>query len=173
MKQIKPMDCPVCGKFYFSELSDVYLEQVGLTPNTTQCSMCGWYYDLEQLADPDLKNESNEMSLNEYRVWYKQKIKENPKWEYLLEHMPKPTPHFCPLCGEYIFPDELSYDICPVCGWEDYGFEDEPDDKPNDYMMSFNERKKWFEEQRKLDPNFKAYPEIKIKRMRKKKNQSI
>lgn len=30
LKQIKPMICPICGKFYFSELTDDDIEQVGL-----------------------------------------------------------------------------------------------------------------------------------------------
>ena len=42
LKQIKPMLCPVCGKFYFSELTDVDIEQLNMTPNTTQCDKCGW-----------------------------------------------------------------------------------------------------------------------------------
>ena len=110
------------------------------------------------MANPDLKNESNEMSLNQYKDWYKEKIKNDPKWEYYLDFVGDPEPHICPVCGEYTFKDKLTYDICPVCGWEDYGFENYPDDKPNPSMMSFNERKKWFEEQRKINPKFKAFP---------------
>ena len=158
LKQIKPMLCPVCGKFYFTELLDFEIEQHGATPNTTQCRKCGWFYDLEQVADPNHKNESNEMSLNEYRAWYKTKIKENRKWEYYLDFIGDPEPHLCPVCGEYEFKDSLSSDICPVCGWEDTGYEEEPDYKPHPLIMSFNETKKRFEEQRKLNPKFKAYP---------------
>ena len=169
LKQIKPMDCPVCNKFYFTELTDEELEE-GATPNTEQCMMCGWYYDLEQLADPDLKNESNEMSLNEYKEWYKQKIKKNRRWKHYLDNIPAPTPHPCPVCGEYTFKNSICYDICPVCGWEDTGFEDCPDEPASLYGMSFNERKKWFQEKRKLDPKFKAYPEVKTKITKKKKS---
>lgn len=28
-------------------------------------------------------------------------------------------PHKCPICGQYEFPEEGSFDICEVCGWED------------------------------------------------------
>ena len=112
-------------------------------------------YDLEQVANPELKNQSNKMSFNEYRVWYKNKIKENKKWEYYLDFVGKPKPHKCPVCGEYTFKDSLSSDICPICGWEDTGFEDCPDKKASPYMMSFNETKKWFAEQRAKDSKFK------------------
>ncbi len=82
------------------------------------------------------------MSLNEYKKWYKNKIKQNKKWEYYLDFVGEPEPH-----------------KCLVCGWEDTGFEDVPDVKPSPYMMSLNEYKKWFAEQRKKDPKFKKYPE--------------
>ena len=67
-KQIKPMLCPVCGEFYFPKLFDYEIE-FGETPNDVQCFHCGWYYDLEQLADPDLENQSNTMSFNQYKAW--------------------------------------------------------------------------------------------------------
>lgn len=111
-KQIKPMLCPVCGEFYFPKLFDYEIE-FGETPNDVQCFHCGWYYDLEQLADPDLENQSNAMSFNQYKAWYQDKLKENPKYDYSEEHCPPPAPHMCPVCGEYEFPEESSYDICP------------------------------------------------------------
>lgn len=154
LKQIKPMLCPVCGKFYFSELNDDEIAE-GETPNTTQCSRCGWFYDLEQLDDSNLKKESNEMSLNEYKEWYKNKIEENPNWEYYQDFIGEPEPHKCPLCGEYEFKDSLCYDICPVCGWEDNGFENDPNYKTHPTQMSFNERLIWFSEQRKINPKYK------------------
>ena len=140
IKQIKPMSCPVCDRFYFSKLTKDDIDR-GDTPNTTQCSMCGWYYDLEQTNNPDLEDQANKMSLNQYKVWYKEKRREKRNWTYYIENMPKPEPHKCPVCGEYTFKDGLSSDICPICGWEDTGFEDCPDEKPSVYMMSFNETK--------------------------------
>ena len=141
LKQIKPMLCPVCGKFYFSKLSDTDIEQLGMTPNTTQCTRCGWYYDLEQLKDPDLENQSNKMSLNQYKNWYQAKISQDKKWQYYLDFIGKQEPH-----------------KCPVCGWEDTGFEKEPDEKPSPYMMSFNETKAWFKKQREKNPKFRKFP---------------
>lgn len=163
LKQIKPMLCPVCHKFFFSELIDVEIEQLGLTPNTCQCRECGWYYDLEQLEDKNLKNQANEMSLNEYKAWYKQKIKENPKWEYYKDFIGDPEPHTCPICGEYEFKDSLCYDICPICGWEDNGSEVESDSETNEPSEEFLDYKKWFEEERKKNPNYTWMPRMKKK----------
>ena len=57
--------------------------------------------------------------------------------------------------NEYEFEDILSSDICPICGWEDTGFEENPDEQPSPYMMSFNDHKKWFLEKRKQNPKYK------------------
>ncbi len=154
-KQIKPMDCPVCKRFYFDELNERELES-GETPNEQQCTRCGWYYDLEQLADPNLKNQSNKMSLNEYKEWYKQKRKEKRNWTYYIENMPPKKPVKCPVCGEYTFKNKLDYDICPICAWENDGYEETPDERIGDYCLTFNERKAWFAEKRKQNPKFKA-----------------
>ena len=118
----KPMMCPICDEMYFSGPNkNSYDEEIEEYLNgEVQCSHCGWIYDLHQA--------------------------ENPDYDYSEEHMPEPKPHKCPICGEYEFADELSSDICPVCGWEDTGFEDMPDEKPSEYMMSFNERLAWFKE---------------------------
>ena len=46
----QPMECPVCGKFYFSEL------QEGDEISRLQCSKCGWHYDYDQTVDSNLKS---------------------------------------------------------------------------------------------------------------------
>ncbi|GEM_PF-787789 len=168
IKQVKPMLCPVCHKFYFTKLSEEEIED-GKTPNDLQCTCCGWFYDLEQFRNPNLEKQSNVMSLNEYKAWYKAKKRGNPKWEYDNEQPQKKEPHECPCCGEHTFPDALSHEICPVCGWEDSGFEDEPDERISYFCMSLNERKSWFTEHRKRNPKFRFSP---LGRPRGRKNRA-
>lgn len=43
--------------------------------------------------------------------------------------------HSCPVCGEYVFPERSSYDICTVCGWED----DESQERLSDMGGGANE----------------------------------
>ena len=121
MKNFKPMMCPICDEMYFSEPNeDSYEEELEEYLNgEVQCRHCGWIYDLNQFENPDSHEGFNKLSLNEYKKEYEEKIKENPNYDYFEEHKPSPKPHKCPVCGEYEFEDEHSYDICPVCGWED------------------------------------------------------
>ncbi|MBE6136312.1 MAG: hypothetical protein E7181_03500 [Erysipelotrichaceae bacterium] len=91
------------------------------------------------------------MSLNQYKNWYKQKIKDNNNWEYYLDFIGDPEPHKCPVCGEYVFPNLNSYDICPVCGWED----DEVFDGGGANGISLEEAKENFAEKRKVNPLYK------------------
>jgi len=37
----------------------------------------------------------------------------------------------CQVCGERTISEYRSFDICPVCGWEDDGLREDPD-KPED-----------------------------------------
>lgn len=126
VQQIEPMDCPVCGKFRFEQLTwdDLYC---GETPSDVWCRDCGWHYDLAQTESPDLQDGANAMSLNEYKVWYAEKIKENPDYSFFEEETDNytPTPHKCPICGKYEFSDNCCFDICPFCGWEDDGTDDD------------------------------------------------
>lgn len=142
-KQIKPMLCPVCGKFKFTELSNDDIES-GDKPNEVRCTQCGWIYDLEQTVNSNLANQSNKLSLNDYKIQYQKLIKQNPKYEFWKTIRPKKIKHKCPVCGQYIFKDKASFDICPVCHWEDDG-SDEWDDEdlcgPNDLpFKKFKER---------------------------------
>lgn len=157
MKKFKPMMCPICDEMYFSEPNkDSYEEELEEYLNgEVQCRHCGWIYDLNQFENPDSHEGFNKLSLNEYKKEYEEKIKENPKYDYFEEHKPSLKPHKCPVCGEYEFKDELSSDICSVCGWEDTGFENVPDEKPSEYMMSFNETLTWFKNKRKLNPKYR------------------
>ena len=117
---------------------------------------CGWRFDERQIIDNDLKIDVNELSINEYKEWYKNKVKENPNYNYLDENKPEPSPHKCPVCEKYEFKDQLSYDICPYCGWEDDGFDD--DHLKNDISASgctYQEYKKQYEEKIKNNPKYK------------------
>ncbi len=118
----QPMECPVCGMFYFSDL------QEGDDVSRLQCTRCGWRYDYDQAVDHDLKSGKNAQSVNEYRQWFQKKIAENPEYDYSDEHYPPKEPHPCPVCGKHVFKDRDSFDVCPVCGWIDDGLmEEEPD----------------------------------------------
>ncbi len=150
IKQIKEMICPICGKFYFSKLSDEEIKD-GESPNSVQCRHCGWYYDLEQTNDPNLENQSNKFSLNEYKKVYEEKIKENKNYDYFDELKSKDAPHKCPVCGEYIFKSLSSFDICPVCGWQD----DNYFTGGGANSLTLDEAKSRFVSKRKQNPQYK------------------
>ena len=115
-KQFKSMECPVCHKFYFSELTEEDITY-GLAQ---QCTQCGWNYEIEQVNDHDLVDLVNGMSLKEYKKKYQKLIAKDPGYNY-LEANYTPIPHTCPVCGKHTFPEAGSFDICPECGWEDDG----------------------------------------------------
>lgn len=145
------MLCPVCGKYMFVDDTDLEKEDPDYEGKCDDfCVECGWQYDLNQTNDPDLKNGKNTMSLNEYKAWYMSKVEENPNYSYLEEAFPS-TPHMCPVCGEYEFPDKESWEVCPVCGWvDDEIMEKEPDKWAgnandlclNDFKKRYNETQK-------------------------------
>lgn len=117
----KPMLCPVCKKFYFSELieSDMF---------PPQCNHCGWIYDFSQIMDPDVQGGPNIVSLKQYRIDYKEKKQKNPNYDY-TDNQCHSISHLCPVCGKYRFTEKDSFDICPYCGWEDDGvMEEDPKD---------------------------------------------
>lgn len=52
----------------------------------------------------------------------------------------------CPICGTKCLSEERgSFDICPVCGWEEDGYQQKyPDEAgPNDYWTLTEARKAW------------------------------
>ena len=153
MKKFKPMPCPICGEIDFSEpLDDFKEEEMEMYQNgRAYCQHCGWIYDFDQYKNPDLKNGFNELSLNEYKKWFENKIKEKPDYDYFDEHLPNPIPHMCPVCGEYEFEDEHSFDICPICGWEDDDFFE----GGGANEMSLEDAVKKFKEKRKENPNYR------------------
>lgn len=133
VRKYRVMDCPVCDEFYFSELDEIDIEIF----DYIRCTHCGWICDAEQVDNPDMPNGLNELSLNEYKKVYAQKIAENPNYDYADEERSIPQPHMCPVCGKYEFEDDSSFDVCPYCGWEDNGLmEDEPN-KWEGCLMTF------------------------------------
>ncbi len=147
-KEFVEMLCPICGKYMFVDDTDLEKEDPDYEGKQDDfCPVCGWVYDLEQVNDPDLDNGKNRMNLKDYTKWYQTKISENPNYNYsddnYVEH-----PHICPVCGLHTFSDEGSFEICPICGWEDDGImEKEPDrwaGTAND--LSLNNFRKRYEE---------------------------
>lgn len=114
MKKYKEMNCPVCGKFYFSKLNDDEIEFYDFI----QCKVCGWINDQDQTNHPDLNDGNNKLSLNDYKKAYEKKIEENPDYSYLESDYIAES-HKCPVCGKYTFKERSSFDICLYCGWED------------------------------------------------------
>lgn len=148
-KKYKPMVCPICGKFEFTPIQ----EGDEIPP---WCYSCGWVYDSDQIENPNLKEGENQLSLEEYKLWYKHKLEENPYYDYSEENEPEPAPHKCPVCGKYEFEDEGSYDICPYCGWEDDDIQlDDPDYSGGANEMSLNEYRKDYSEKIALNPKYK------------------
>ncbi len=54
-------------------------------------------------------------------------------------------PHSCPVCGQYYFSDYDSYDICPVCEWQDSAEQEEDPDYWNgaNYASLREARRQW------------------------------
>lgn len=77
------------------------------------------------------------------------KVKINPDYFFCDELYPNiHVSHKCQICVEYEFTDESSYDICPICGWEDedilddgYGLGVNNPDLIIEYKKQFDELK--------------------------------
>ncbi len=157
VSQIEKHLCPVCGKFHFEPLTwdDIYC---GVLPSDIYCMSCGWHYDNNQLENHNLKDGVNEFSVNEYKELYKNKIEENPNYNFFEEMTEayQPTPHKCPVCGKYEFKDESSYEICPFCGWEDDGVQlNDPDFEGGANESSLKQYRKEYCEKIKINPNYR------------------
>lgn len=53
--------------------------------------------------------------------------------------------HLCPVCGKHTFPERDSFEICPICKWEDDELQiNQPDYDGGANYISLNEyREKW------------------------------
>ena len=158
--KFQTMMCPICSGTYFSAPTKDDLEDPAFFLATIYCGKCGWRYDLKQVETPDLKEGKNEMSLNEDKAWYADKIKENPIWDY-DEATYVSKPHMCPVCGKTKFEDDLSFEICDYCGWQDDYMEDydTPDKPTGANRLSLNDMKARYEANIKADPNYKWFKE--------------
>lgn len=51
----------------------------------------------------------------------------------------------CPICGDYRFQEHDDFDICPICGWENDGLQnDNPDYAGGANWMSVNQAREAF-----------------------------
>jgi len=151
---IKEMLCPVCEKYCFEPFTEDELEE-GMKPEDEFCPVCGWNYDEKQINDHNLKTELNHKTINEYKQWFNKQIDINPNYNYIEYNKPKSMPHMCPVCGKYEFIQAISYDICPYCGWEDDGTEEEDEYHIGVNGMSCNDYKKEYKELIEQNPNYR------------------
>lgn len=68
-------NCPVCGKTVFKHNN-----------SHDRCKYCGWIDNWVQEEYPNFDNSSNKLSLKNYIVEYNNKIEDNPKYEWVIEH---------------------------------------------------------------------------------------
>jgi uncharacterized OB-fold protein len=59
--------------------------------------------------------------------------------------------HKCPVCGNYEFPMEDSFDICDVCGWEDDQYQINHPDETGANSITLNEAKEQYVSNRKME----------------------
>lgn len=59
--------------------------------------------------------------------------------------------HNCPVCGQYEFDEEDSFDVCPNCGWgDDMCQENKPDLSGGFNKMSLNKAKEAYEKGQRI-----------------------
>ncbi len=152
----KPMECPVCHKYYFKD--DLNIDDNTSNSNKTHdiyCPHCGWKYDLIQFEYPDIGYLTNDLSLNNYKKWFKKKIAKNPNYDFTLENRTT-GPHRCPVCNKYTFSKRSSFEICPYCGWEDDDImEDSPDESGGANDLCLNDCRKEYQRLINENPNYK------------------
>ena len=57
--------------------------------------------------------------------------------------------HVCPVCKKYVFEEYDSFDICPICGWEDDALQEKhPDYNGGANHVSLNQARKAYNEGR-------------------------
>ena len=168
-----PFKCPVCGKSEFVDVDwlleedkDVEVYSINretgeaklldaIDAHCVHCEFCGWTYDLKQVVDYNVIGDRNSKTVNELKQEYQNKLEENPNYNF-DEEASKPTPHMCPICGEYKFKNENSYDVCHICGWIDDGSEDNPfSDYSSANVISIKDAKEEFRQKRLKNPKYK------------------
>lgn len=101
---------PICGEFYFAPLNRDEKKR-GKTGLDSFCYVCSWNYSLEDLKNPE--------KIKILKDKFIEKRKQNKKYNYIEAIAPKKVRHLCPVCKRHLFNDVNSFDICPICGWED------------------------------------------------------
>jgi len=47
-------------------------------------------------------------------------------------------PYLCPVCGMFEIKEPCHYEICEICGWQDDGDHEFPDENGGPYVISFH-----------------------------------
>lgn len=157
IKKFKAMECPICHEYYFSDDTELEKKEPGYEGKQDDyCHHCGWKYDLYQVEHPNASHLTNELSLEDYKKWFEDRIKENPNYDYTNDHYTF-KPHLCPVCGKYVFEDISSFDICPYCGWEDDDLMEIQPDKwaGTSNPLCLNDYREDYKKKIKRNPNYK------------------